>query len=243
LADDFPDALSYAGRLEAEVGERGELARRFATRLAETTAMALAARGRCVVGVAGGSVAEAFFPLLVELDLAALDLCWLDERAVAPESPDSNYRLARALWLDRAARPPARVHRLRGEASDLDAEARRAEAELVAALGEPPRIDLALAGVGEDGHVASLFPGRPELGERDRWIVAVDGAPKPPPRRLSMTLRAFEVTDLLVVVAFGAGKADAIRSLLEERRPTSPLALAIGAARRTLLLLDPAAAL
>jgi len=236
------DTPPLVGRLEVEVGAPRELARRFVDRLA--AAAAATDRRHAVVAVAGGSAAEAFLPAVAAsgFDASRLELFWLDERAVPSDDSTSNQRLARALWLDRAAHPPSGFHPLRGDAPDLDAEARRAEAELVTALGDPPRIDLALAGVGEDGHVASLFPGRPELEERVRWIVAVDGAPKPPPRRLTMTLRAFAAVDLLVIGAFGAGKAPAIRAALAGREPASPLLLALRAARRALLLLDPPAA-
>ena len=220
------------------------LARQLAARLEEEAAQALAARGRFTLAVSGGSVGETFLPMLVaaQVDWPRVDVFWLDERAVPPDHPDSNYRLAWEPWLSRVGADPSRVHRLRADATDLDAAALVAERELRAVLGEGGSLDLALAGVGPDGHVASLFPGHRALAETDRWVVAVDDSPKPPPRRLTWTLRAFAATDLLVVAAFGTAKAEAVRAAIADPDSTLPLALAARRARRLWWLLDPAAA-
>src|SRR5262245_4677777 len=118
----------------------------LAKRFAETL------KGRFAIALPGGSVAEAFLPVLAAapVDWKGVDLYWGDERAVAPDDPESNFGLARRLLLDRVA--GARVHRMRAEAGDLDAAAREYEKELVP-------LDVALLGVGPDGHVCSLFPG------------------------------------------------------------------------------------
>jgi 6-phosphogluconolactonase len=220
------------------------LARQFVVCLEEEAARALAARGRFALAVSGGSVGETFLPLLAgaTVDWPRVDVFWLDERAVPPDHPDSNYRLAWEPWLSRVAVDPARVFRLRADAPDLDAAAREAEGELRDALGAHGRIDLALAGVGPDGHVASLFPGHPALTEATRWVMAVEDSPKPPPRRLTWTLPAFAATDLLVVAAFGAAKAQVVGAALTGSGSTLPLALASQRARRRLFLLDPEAA-
>jgi 6-phosphogluconolactonase len=75
---------------------------------------------------------------------------------------------------------------------------------------EPPRLDLVWIGVGPDGHCLSLFPGFPEVEVRDRLVVPVHGAPKPPPDRVSLTLAALTGTDRLLVLVSGAEKADAV---------------------------------
>lgn len=220
------------------------LARQLAARLAAESARALAARGRFALAVSGGSVGETFMPALAAavVDWPRVDVFWLDERAVPPDHPDSNYRLAWEPWLSRVAVDPARVHRLRAETPDLDAAAREAERELRDALGARGRVDLALAGVGPDGHVASLFPGHPALEETTRWVVAVEDSPKPPRRRLTWTLRAFAATDLLVVAAFGAAKAAAVGAAVTDPGSPLPLARAARRARRRLFLVDPEAA-
>jgi 6-phosphogluconolactonase len=131
---------------------------------------------------------------------------------------------------------------MEGEAGDLAAAAAAYADELEQLLGSPPRLDLALLGVGPDGHVCSLFPGHPLLREDRRWAAALDDAPKPPPGRLTLTLPTLAAARLVVVVALGAAKAPAVREALE--RPGSPLPLSLVAARarRVLFLLDGTAA-
>jgi 6-phosphogluconolactonase len=216
------------------------LADRLAMRMAGAGADALAARGRFAVALPGGSVARAFFPRLAlqPFDWRHVDFFWGDERAVPVTHPDSNCGLARALWLDPAAVPPDRIHRLEGDAADLEAAAARGERDLVSVVGQPPRLDLVLLGVGSDGHICSLFPGRPLLEEDRRWVGVETNAPAPPPRRLSLTLPALAAAELLVVAAFGESKADVIGAALRDPASPLPLARALRAARRALVLLD-----
>jgi 6-phosphogluconolactonase len=220
------------------------LAETFARRVERAAAAAVAARGAFSIALSGGSVAEAFLPRLARapLDASRLQVFWGDERAVPPDHPDSNYALARSLWLGPAGIPAAGIHRMAGEAADRGAAARAYEDELRRVLGDPPRLDLALLGVGPDGHVASLFPGHPLLGESQRFAAAVEDAPKPPPRRLTLTLPAFAAARLVVVAALGAGKAPAIAEALADEASALPVAQVTRLAARTLFLLDPEAA-
>ena len=114
---------------------------------------------------------------------------------------------------------------------------------MIAGLGRPPRLDLLWLGVGADGHVASLFPGHPLLAERRRFVAAVVDSPKPPPRRLTLTLPAIAAARCLVVTALGESKAAAVGAALGEAGSGLPLALALAAADQAWLLLDPDAAL
>ena len=136
------------------------------------------------------------------------------ERAVPPDAPDSNYRVARSLWIDRVPLPVDRVHRMRGEAQDLAAAAAEYAGILEAALGDPPRFDLVLLGMGPDGHIASLFPGHPAADETERLVVRVDGAPKPPPSRVTMTLPLLNAARAVAFVVSGAGKSAALARVL-----------------------------
>ncbi|HEV7499393.1 MAG TPA: 6-phosphogluconolactonase, partial [Vicinamibacteria bacterium] len=165
-----------------------------------------------------------------------------DERAVPPGHPDSNYGLARSLWLDPAGVPAERVHRMRADAPDLDEASADYAAVLERVAGGPPRLDLVLIGVGPDGHVCSLFPGHPLLEERARSVAAVEDSPKPPPRRMTLTLPVLIGAELVVVVALGGGKAEIIRSALEDAQSRLPVALVAQQARETLFLLDGEAA-
>lgn len=125
-----------------------------------------------------------------------------DERCVPPDDPESNYRMARETLLDRVS--PANIHRM---AAELGAEEAAAAYAPMVALYEP--LDLVLLGIGEDGHTASLFPGNPAL-EAAGLAVAVHGAPKPPPDRVSLTLGALRSARRVVILAAGEGKAEAV---------------------------------
>jgi 6-phosphogluconolactonase len=212
------------------------LARRFEERARE----AIDARGRFAVGLPGGSVATTCFPRLAgsDVDWSKVEFFWGDERAVPTTDPDSNYSLARALWLDRVPVDGRRVHRMRGEREDLAAAAAAYEAEMLRTLGDPPRLDLVILGVGPDGHVCSLFPGRPLLEDRSRWVAAVDDSPKPPPRRITLTLRSILVARDVVVVALGREKAPIVKAALLGQDSDLPVALVVRGASRGLVLLD-----
>ena len=205
---------------------------------------ACAARGSFAVALPGGSVATTFFPRLARaaLDWTRTDVFWGDERAVPLEDPQSNYGAAHALLLSPAGVPEARVHRMDADAEDLVAAARAYEDELRRVLGAEPRLDLALIGVGPDGHVCSLFPGHPVLSEEARRVAAVHDASKPPPRRLTLTLPMLAATRHVVVAALGEGKAEVIRESLEDATSALPLARLVRRAARVTVFLDPAAA-
>ncbi|HEY9525024.1 MAG TPA: 6-phosphogluconolactonase, partial [Thermopolyspora sp.] len=108
--------------------------------------------------------------------------------------------------------------------------------------GPVPSFDVLLLGVGPDAHVASLFPGMPALYD-ERAVVAVHGAPKPPPIRISLTLSAIRAAREVWLIAAGEAKADAIGAALSEADPVRVPAAGARGRRRTLFLLDRAAAL
>jgi 6-phosphogluconolactonase len=229
--------------VETIVANPAELARVFADRFT-SAARRVQTDGRALsLVLPGGSVAQAFLPVVAEasVDWALVDVFWGDERAVRPDHPESNYRLADELLLGRVAIGRARVHRMPADGADLDAGARAYEAELVRVLGDPPRFDVVLLGVGPDGHVCSLFPAHPALQETSRRVVAVTDSPKPPSRRLTLTLAALEGADIYIA-AFGAAKAEVVREALTT--PTSPLpvARAARAGKRAVFMLDRDAA-
>lgn len=220
------------------------LARVFADRFAAEAHAAIAARGRFSCALPGGSVAEIFFPALAQTPVAwaSVEFFWGDERAVGPDHPDSNYGLAKRLLLDRVRADPVHVHRIAGESGDLDAAARAYEEEMVRTLGDPPRIDLVVLGLGPDGHVCSLFPGHPLLHQRVRRVAAITDSPKPPPQRITFTMLPLELAGTLCVAGFGDAKAEAIRQAVEEPDSQVPAALAVRAARRAFVLVDQGAA-
>jgi 6-phosphogluconolactonase len=230
--------------VEVRVAAAKELPETLAAVFQAEARRAVSERGFFAVSLPGGSVASLFFPRLARapLDWSRTRFFWGDERAVPPSDPESNYGAARALWLEPAKVPAASVHRMPAEEPDLERSAAAYQEEMVRVLGTPPRLDLVLLGAGPDGHVCSLFPGHPLLREERRWVAALDDAPKPPARRLTLTLPALRAADLVVVAALGRAKAAAVRAALEDSQSSLPLAQVTRQAPRVLYLLDADAA-
>jgi 6-phosphogluconolactonase len=225
------------------VDDVAALARAAAARVRGLAAEAIAARGRFRLALSGGSTPRALHAELVAgggVDWSRVDLFFGDERCVPADDARSNFRMARETLLEPAGVPPANVRRLRGEDADLDGAARDYEA----ALGGAP-LDLALLGMGADGHTASLFPGTAALAEGRRLVVPVE-VPQLAARRLTLTYPALlGARDLLFLVA-GADKAETLRDVvtapLDARRWPSQLVLRRALPRPALLLCDRAAA-
>ena len=203
-----------------------------------------AARAGGHIALSGGSTpGDAYRQATDALDdWSGATLWYGDDRAVPPDHPWSNHRMVEESLLSRAGTPPA-VERIRGEEGAQSA-AGDYEARLKAALGNEPRLDLALMGLGPDAHTASLFPSKPEWNERRRLVVAVPEAgmePKVP--RVSMTLPVFNAAARVVFLVKGADKAGAMRRAFgEPPDPSSPAAHVRPADGELLVLCDRAAA-
>jgi 6-phosphogluconolactonase len=229
---------------EVYAAEPGELVKRLGREFSSQAGRAMAGRGFFAMALPGGSVAVNCFPLLaaLPLDWSKTQFFWVDERAVSASDPESNYALARDLWLERAGVPDASIHRMPADRPDLTAAAAAYAGELTSVLGAPARMDVVLLGVGPDGHVASLFPKHHALNEERALVTAVLDSPKPPPRRLTLTLPALAEAERVVVVAFGDSKAEALREAVERDDSPLPLARLLRRAKRPLVLADRAAA-
>ncbi|HZL19257.1 MAG TPA: 6-phosphogluconolactonase [Polyangia bacterium] len=190
-----------------------DLVARAATHLRAAAAAAIEAHGRFRIALAGGSTPRALYPALVTgVDWTRATIFFGDERAVGPDDPQSNYRMARETLLDPAGVPAASVVRWRGEAPDLDAAARDYERALTANAAAP-WLDLALLGLGADGHTASLFPGTSALTEESRLAVAVD-VPVHSTRRLTLTYPALCGASEICFLVTGRDKASALAAVL-----------------------------
>ncbi|HEX3854512.1 MAG TPA: 6-phosphogluconolactonase [Polyangiaceae bacterium] len=222
--------------MPAEIHDSSQLANIAAQRIASAMVETIAREGRVSVALAGGTTPRAAYEALAKIpgiDWGRVDVYFGDERAVPPTDPDSNYLMAQAALFSRVALLPANIHRIQGEQVDQEAAARAYEAIL------PERISIVILGIGEDGHTASLFPGSPALNERQRRVLPVIG-PKPPPQRLSVTPPVLESAGQCIVLATGAGKADAVARAL--RGPLDIMSTPSCLARGGLWLLDHAAA-
>jgi 6-phosphogluconolactonase len=190
--------------------ESAELAKTAAEQMARVLIQAVSERGSATLALAGGTTPRAAYQELAKISgitWPALSVYFGDERAVSPDHPDSNYRMAREALLEHVPVSPERVHRMRAELPDREGAAREYEALLPAAL------DLLVLGIGEDGHTASLFPGSPALAERTRLVLPVIG-PKPPPERLTITPPVILGARACIVLAGGAGKAGPVARAL-----------------------------
>ncbi|MCW5852463.1 MAG: 6-phosphogluconolactonase [Anaerolineae bacterium] len=203
-----------------------EAAAEYMVQLAHAAVME---QGRFSVALSGGSTPRALHahlaaePLRSDVDWGRVHVFWGDERCVPPDHPDSNYRMARETLLDHVPIPAGQVHRMPGELPPTEAAAAY-EAELrsfFGAAGEP-RFDLALLGMGDDGHTASLFPGTAALAETERWVAA-NWVEKLNTWRLTLTVPTINQAANVVFLVAGAGKADRLREVL--RGPYQPTAL------------------
>ena len=162
------------------------------------------------LALAGGTTPRRAYELLAgrEGPWAHVHLWLGDERCVPADHADANERMIRESLLDGIAggeRPV--LHGARGELGPEDA-AWLYGLELRAALGGEPELDVALCGLGEDGHTASLFPGDPALEVSHAPVAPVRGAPKPPPERITLTLGVLLRARCTLLLAAGAGKRE-----------------------------------
>ena len=233
------------------------LAAAVAARLVTRMVDAQSSRGSASVVLTGGSTGIAVLeqlraaPARDAVDWRHVDLYWGDERFLPAGHPDRNETQARAALLDHVPVDPARVHPMAasdGEFGDDMEAAADAYSRLLRATARPedhgpvPAFDVLLLGVGSEGHTASVFPSSPAVYETERTVVGVHGCPKPPPTRITLTLPAIRCATEVWLAAAGADKAAAVAMALGGAGPTQIPAAGATGRRRTLWLLDKAAA-
>ncbi len=168
--------------------------------------------------LAGGTTPRRCYELLsrLEVEWGRVTVLFGDERCVRPDHPDSNYRMAREALLDRVA--PATVHRMPAELGPD--EAAGLYSHVVAAVAP---LDIVVLGVGEDGHTASLFPGHAAVDAKG-WAVGIRDSPKPPPQRVTLTMSTLRGARHVIILATGAGKADAVAKAKRGEVPSGMIA-------------------
>jgi 6-phosphogluconolactonase len=242
-----------------EVFPDPEAAARYAAQeLAQTLREAVALRGVAHLALAGGSTPRRAYELLAGLleEWSAVELWYGDERCVGPEDPDSNHQLVAESLLAHVTGTPPREHRIAGELGpeaaarayaallrERVAPATEGEGEAGGTSAEDglPVLDLALLGIGEDGHTASLFPGHPEVQDAGGTLcLPVHDAPKPPPERVTLSLPVLRTARRSLLLVAGASKAPALAAALAGPDPHVPASLL--ASERLLVVADAAAA-
>jgi 6-phosphogluconolactonase len=209
----LPDLDQLTSAARAELVERGR--------------RAIAERGVFRLCLSGGSTPKRLYASLEERDLdwPRVEIFFGDERHVPPDHKDSNYRMAREALFERVPLPAQNIHRIEAELPAPEAAARY-EAVLSASFalrtGELPRFDLALMGMGTDGHTASLFPGSSLLEERRR-LVASAAIEELDTERITLTVPVFEAAACLLFLVAGGDKASALARILAAEPGTGDL--------------------
>ncbi|MDG6109481.1 6-phosphogluconolactonase [Dactylosporangium aurantiacum] len=229
------------------------LAEAVAARLIVRLTDAQAERGVAAVVLTGGRIAAQIYaavrdnPARDAVDWSRVDFWWGDERFLPSGDPDRNETQARDAFLAALPVDPARVRPMPASDGPHGSDAAAAAASYAAAIAGA-HFDVVLLGVGEDGHVASVFPGHP-VGADPRPVADVHDSPKPPPVRITLTVPTLNTAAEVWLLASGAGKADAVREALSSVSGAPGAADAAGvlpAARvhgraRTLWLVDTGA--
>jgi 6-phosphogluconolactonase len=217
--------------------------------LDEIAAANRAAKPHCVA-LSGGRIALKFFTSVVEqskaraISLGLVHFFWADERCVPPDDAESNFRAAHELLFAPLQIADAQIHRIHGE--DLpEIAAQKANMDIGHVVPKnsdgQPVLDLIFLGLGEDGHVASLFQNAmsetQKIANRNESFIVVTDSPKPPPRRISLNYAAIAAAKQVWVLASGSGKEIAMKESLEVNGRT-PLARVIQSRAQTKIFSD-----
>ncbi len=207
------------------VADAPALARAAADLFLASAKQAVKERGKFTVALSGGSTPKALYSLLTSDAELRAQVPWTqiyfffgDERHVAPDHPDSNYRMANEAMLSKMNIPAAQVFRIKGEYSDAAKAAAEYEQQLREffhlSAGQLPRFDLVMLGMGPDGHTASLFPGTKALDETKR-LVTHNWVGKFYTQRVTMTAPVLNHAALVMFMAHGQDKAQPLKAVLE----------------------------
>ncbi|BBY42828.1 6-phosphogluconolactonase [Mycolicibacterium celeriflavum] len=235
----YPDAAA----LVAAAGDR----------LVAAIVDAIDKRGMAHIVLTGGGTGINLLKRVAEhsdgIDWAKVHLYWGDDRFVPEDDDERNYKQTREALLDRVDIPNDNVHPMAASGAqfgdDLDAAAADYARVLAANAddGEPtPDFDVHLLGMGGEGHVNSLFPHTSAVRETERLVVGVVDSPKPPPRRITLTLPAVRRSREVWLVVSGEGKADAVAAAVGGADADDVPAAGAAGREATVWLLDEAAA-
>jgi 6-phosphogluconolactonase len=221
--------------MELRFADAAAMAEGFKARFEVSCAESIAARDRYVLALTGGSAAQLLYPSLQTAKFVGpkMHLFFGDERKVPYDHAECNYR--GAAWLNQ--RFGINVYPVRTE---LDAPA--AADDYAKQLAPFLPFDVIHLGMGPDGHIASLFPGYPQLAETQREVTWVENSPKPPPTRITVTMPVIHRAREVWFLVMGAAKAGAVREALKDPQSQLPAAIAHRGAQKSVWFLDEAAA-
>jgi 6-phosphogluconolactonase len=210
---------------------------------------AAAQRGRFSLVLSGGSTPRSIYQVLAEpeksnrIDWSCTHIFWGDERAVPPDHPDSNYRMAKQALLEHIPIPPENVFRIKGELSPGDAAEEYEEQIETFFKGRDKHFDLILLGLGGDGHTASLFPDSDALSENQRWVAA-NYAPSQQAWRVTLTYPALLSSHKAIFLVNGAGKSKVLSQIIQDPQNASqfPAANVVANHPNLIWILDQGAA-
>jgi 6-phosphogluconolactonase len=185
-------------------------------------------QNRINIAVSGGSTPQLFFDTLAEsysrLPWEKIHIFWVDERCVPPADPESNYGMTRKSLLDKVDIPELNLHRIFGEA-DPEIEAMRYAEEInlnVKSNNAWPIFDWILLGLGEDGHIGSLFPNSPLL-ENTKSLSAVAIHPQTKQKRITLTLPVLNHALRITFLVSGISKAQIIKNIFASEKTHSDI--------------------
>ncbi|CAI9096444.1 OLC1v1032599C5 [Oldenlandia corymbosa var. corymbosa] len=213
-----------------------ELSTDLADYVAELSEASVKERGVFAVALSGGSLISLMSklceaPYSKTVDWAKWYIFWADERVVAKNHADSNYKLAKDGLLSKVPFVPSHVHSINDTVSaekaaeDYEFVIRqlvRTRVISVSDISDCPKFDLILLGMGPDGHVASLFPNHPVLEEKEEWVTFITDSPKPPPERITFTLPVINSASNVAVIVTGSSKAETVHLVIDDVEPDKP---------------------
>lgn len=215
---------------------------------------AIDAEGRFTIALSGGSTPEKAYQLLAlpersrQLDWKRIHVFFSDERFVPHDDSRSNYALAARTFLKLVPIPSANVYAIPVEGTDVQTAAKSYSAMLarffgISELNRPPKIDFILLGLGDDGHTASLFPGKPSLTETKAWFIGTPPGVLPPPvDRITATLPLLNTGKKVVFLVGGEKKRDIVKAVLIGKNTSYPSVHVQPEFGQLVWLLDSAAA-
>lgn len=199
--------------------DKGELVTTAARRFVDLVTRAQSDHGVASVVLTGGSNGIAILRALAadsgDIDWGRVELFWGDDRFVPADDPERNYGQARDALLDHVPIDPERVHAMAPSDGEFGDDIAAAAADYAGVLerfgaGRVPHFDLHLLGMGGEGHINSLFPHSAATAETEKTVVAVEDSPKPPPRRITLTLPVVNRSKAVWFLVAGDDKAEAV---------------------------------